>query len=425
MRYKSRKLGKLLLATATIFCTSLFTVNAAVLDEKQREFLDGVNEELSINYGFQEYYGLQNADGMGIRAGLLVPGHRIVYGSPHDINNGVYRNWGYTREGDNYPNEDYPPDRWAMKIPMEQWQWVEAPWYKVMSGHADYNAALAKQTTIANLLKSRRFDYTETFMDGSERIFINDKYQPNIVEGLRRKYYYNPDGKTRVLLSNGKTALDGSFEQKDASGNYVIPWYKYVHILQPPTKEALGLGVMVHYSSGQYWYVTLPIAPTKAVEAVAGVYKEIDHAGGCFLDNPKKNGEAMETYIIRGLNYTITEPEAVKLSVWLVENLDQEKQLAHDSLPKSSWGKLILDKELVFTPEKPYAVEKVTYDVPQKGRKSGIIVQTGTKSTVESYTWHTPGGNLWYGSHTTSKESIMDWLPWDSIKAEYGISRGK
>ncbi len=272
---------------------------------------------------------------------------------------------------------------------------------------------------IARAVKGEKFP--ENLTDYKALIKDFDSIPENFREDILKVYYLG-------IVEGGPGGYNaGGSTSRAAASKMILAMLepKYRAILQPPTKEALGLGVMVHYSSGQYWYVTLPIAPTKSVEAVAGVYKQIDHAGGCFLDNPKKSGEVMETYIIRGLDYSIMEPEAVELKVWLVENLDQEKQLSHDSLPKSSWGRLILDKELVFTPEKPYAVEKITYAVPQKGRKSGIIVQTGTKSTVESYTWHTPGGNLWYGSHTTSKESIMDWLPWDSIKAEYGISRGK
>lgn len=537
MMNKRKKLLTLITSftVLAVIIASTVLVRAVVLDTAATKFLNNVNAEIKDTFGYPNYYGL-TSKGREIRKDLLTPGHHIVYGSNNDLNNGVYRNWGYTRDGDAYPNEKYPPDAWSMKVPMEQWKWVDAPWDKVDSKNPEYIKELANQSTIKNLLASQRFDYTKNCYTTNNGVVsvspINDKYQENIIAGLKSKYLYNPDG-TRVKLQNGLNALDGSYDDKTTSGAYKIPWYKYVHVLQPPTAESWGLGIMVHKGSSQYWYVTVPIAPTnmlldlattitntgvpsgqkaipgqtymatveysvkgssrtaqctfkagstsllnggvslsgspdadgtisvtkkiqwkcpeatsiKLTSTIEKVTGETDttnntatktvnidfkmntslDADGCFLDVPKQNGSNMETTVIRGLHYTITDPVKVAIKILLFENLPENTEFKVRELISSGKGKVIFNDYAEFTAAKPYWIKKITYDVPDKGYKSGIVVQTGPditdKAGVFNYTWHTSIGPMSYGTHTTAIESCMDFLPWALIEKNEKIDR--
>lgn len=490
------------------------------------QFLKVINAEIESIYGIPEYYKKINIDGDSLRKDMLESNKMILYGGNHDYVTSTkkYRYIGYTYGGDAYPNMDYPPDEWAMKTSLEHWKWVENPYSKIRPGSPDYIPQLANQTSIKKLIGDPTFNYNIRDLYGNP---INDRYLPNIVYGIGYKY-------SKDKLSNGKPALDGTYDDVDANGKYKIPWHRYVHVLQPPTDESWGLGVMVHKGTSQYWYVTVHIAPNNMIvdaypkivstgvpagqKAIPGekytavveyylkgssrsgtctfkmgstilftqnlkfqtvyspgIFKETreiewtcpqvktvnfeanitplsgenntsnnkaiakaetdfeisEAAGvdGCFLDTPKKNGSSMEVYVIRGVRHELAEPVKVRMRVWLRENVDDDYQFSAYTLSAySQWGTVFFDEDVILTPEKPYWIKKFSYPIPEVGKQSGIIVQTGNsdidnKRGVENFTWHTDSGNLAYGTHTTGKNQDMDWLPWETIKTIERINR--
>jgi len=66
---------------------------------------------------------------------------------------------------------------------------------------------------------------------------------------------------------------DGKIPEDDIKALEAIPWEKYVHIYQPPTYSAWGMGVIWHKgkSDGKIWYKTIPIAPYQLVESKYGI----------------------------------------------------------------------------------------------------------------------------------------------------------
>ncbi|HHY41829.1 MAG TPA: hypothetical protein GX514_03150 [Thermoanaerobacterales bacterium] len=62
---------------------------------------------------------------------------------------------------------------------------------------------------------------------------------------------------------------DGRVPAEDIKKLEQIPWEKYVHIYQPPTYSAWGMGVIWHRNkqTGKVWYKTIPIAPYSVVQS--------------------------------------------------------------------------------------------------------------------------------------------------------------
>jgi hypothetical protein len=93
-----------------------------------------------------------------------------------------------------------------------------------------------------------------------------------------------------------------------------IPWEKYVHIYQPPTYTAWGMGCIWHKdnSDGQIWYKTIPIAPYQLVESKYGIIT----LG--FLDDGKVGTidilESVDSKNQERLLKTISEDVVVQLS---------------------------------------------------------------------------------------------------------------
>lgn len=62
---------------------------------------------------------------------------------------------------------------------------------------------------------------------------------------------------------------DGRVPAEDIKKLEQIPWEKYVHIYQPPTYSAWGMGAIWHRNrqTGKVWYKTIPIAPYSVVQS--------------------------------------------------------------------------------------------------------------------------------------------------------------
>lgn len=107
---------------------------------------------------------------------------------------------------------------------------------------------------------------------------------------------------------------DGRVPAEDIKKLEQIPWEKHVHIYQPPTYSAWGMGVIWHKSKrdGKIWYKTIPIAPYQLVESKYGIIT----LG--FLDDGKVGTidilESVDSKNQERLLKTISEDVVVQLS---------------------------------------------------------------------------------------------------------------
>jgi len=140
----------------------------------------------------------------------------LVYGAPHgDTKGSEYRYIGYTKNGEDFTNPDFPHDAWAGGY-LEDRNWITAPWVNVPGNF--------------------RNDF-----DG------DSKYLPNIQKGL---------------------ALYYADITKGGDSPYWNSWHEYVHILVPPTKYTWGMGRMWHQTSSGIWYISIPLTPGAMTEPV-------------------------------------------------------------------------------------------------------------------------------------------------------------
>lgn len=134
----------------------------------------------------------------------------LVYGKEHgDKKGNEYRYLGYTPGNDeeSFNNPIFPRDAWAGGY-LDDRNWVKAPWNE-------------------GLCKENRFDGKE-------------EYEDAIIYELENNYV---------------DEYKGTFKD----------WYKYMHILQPPTDYAPGLGCMWHIDSvGKKWYFAMNIPSLKS-----------------------------------------------------------------------------------------------------------------------------------------------------------------
>jgi hypothetical protein len=142
-------------------------------------------------------------------------GYTLAYGSASQFISGVPDIIGETMSGEDFYNIYAPMDSWDTRKKLEERAWIEEPWYDAHT---------------LNRATDWQFD--------ALNIYPSDLYRDNIVNGLS------------VFYSD---ILDGRYK--------TIAWENYVHVLQPPTKNGFGVGVMWHQSGGKVWYLTVPIAP--------------------------------------------------------------------------------------------------------------------------------------------------------------------
>ncbi len=141
-------------------------------------------------------------------------GYTLVYGSASNFTSGVPDIIGETMGGESFYNIYAPMDSWAGGE-IEDRSWIIRPW---------------EDPRIQSRITDPQFD--------AHSISPRDLYRDNIIHGLSVFY---------------KDILDGRYTK--------IAWENYVHILQPPTRNGFGVGIMWHLSGGKVWYLTVPIAP--------------------------------------------------------------------------------------------------------------------------------------------------------------------
>ncbi|MFZ5643881.1 MAG: Athe_2463 domain-containing protein [Bacillota bacterium] len=148
----------------------------------------------------------------------------LTYGEPYgEERDGQHRYIGYTKDGEDYTNLDFPPDKNAEGADFGSRIWIEKPWKDPRV-----------KATNSRIVKFKG--------DG------DPKYHGQLLWGI------------------------GLFEAGLAANGYTVGkisdnlefWKnieQYVHILAPPTKYAWGIGRMWHIKDGGLWYVTVPILP--------------------------------------------------------------------------------------------------------------------------------------------------------------------
>ena len=275
--------------------------------------------------------------------------------------------------------------------------------------------------------------------------FIDSKLDltANMKLGIYAKYIYFSAKETIVNLSAdekdksiyyGKIIDDATryeafdFPDPTAFKTSGGSWKDYVYVLSPPTTASWGTGYMFHkYKNSDNQevidYITVPLAPFEMVTKLGKEQpKYTDNVDGCFLSEPKKEGNNMVTYVIRSPRFKVESPVISKISIYLKEGVDENQSFAE----VSNKGIKIFSQNVVFTPEKPYWIYKITYPVPPKGRKNGVFVEDGgANNFVSSYTWYASSGSIVWGSHTTSEDTLSDWMPWSKIESDnqYKIKR--
>lgn len=189
-----------------------------------------VNQEIEDVFGSHEYYPVrENINGSWLS--LSEPAWRshkaLAYGAyfGNTAANRERRYIGYNPLGHEFPNPNYPPDEDATTS-LNGWAWVQKPW--------DYNWA-----------------GTDLYMSLPNEEELRTALNQKIINGIKYSYgsYFD---ETKGSLANGTANTD---------------WWKYVLIVQPPTKYTYGYGRMWHkWDSNkdgipELWYITMRLAP--------------------------------------------------------------------------------------------------------------------------------------------------------------------
>lgn len=213
---------RIFIILCTMFFSLLFAPMVLAVDKPPASLQDalaGANAELKATFNLTfDVFRTQNVNKKPINPDRWQEKDRVLfaYGNPYgDNTNGRNRYLGETVKGEDFSNPFFPNDAWSGGH-LEDRQWVKNPWLN---------------TTIQN-----KYNISPNpIFDG------NPLYLPSIQRGL--EMYYG----------------DVSLGSKSPMWSQ---WYQYVHVLQPPTQYAYGLGRMWHVdSSGKYWYISIPMVP--------------------------------------------------------------------------------------------------------------------------------------------------------------------
>lgn len=211
----------LIMALITIFLSSSVVLAAEKCPTTIDEALKAANEEVAPICGVPDYFQYFNSHSKPINKTRWLEKDRVLfaYGEPYgDEKDGRYRYLGETTLGEDFTNPYFPHDAWAGGQ-LESRNWIPAPWEK------------------SYITKDFKIFKDNDFNNRSE-------YLPSIQRGLELFYAEAIQGPSNPMWNH---------------------WHEYLHILQPPTKWAWGLGRMWHQvSSGEnkgIWYITVPLPP--------------------------------------------------------------------------------------------------------------------------------------------------------------------
>lgn len=388
---------------------SLIFGSAAYANEGLTAAIKQANDEIFKNHGIPNYFQVNNDKGKPINSDrwLEKERHLFAYGFPYgdtkETPEGTrYRYLGETMSGEEFTNPYFPHDEWREGLKLENFKLYREPWnevdlkdYKVMG--KDYS------------IEANAFDGIEMYL-------------PSIQRGLEKFWADAIIGKDHPMWSK---------------------WHEYVHILQPPTQLAWGLGVAFHKDSrGIIWYVPIPMVPLADLAPAPAKNTGAYSITGCFWDRPQPDGNGYSTYIIRAPMdlsgngyklYDIKEPIKSRIQVYLIgPTSNANRDLNTTLIPPESVRELIFDEEVTFTKENPAWVKKFHMPIPPPGTGYGIYVQNdaGFRNDIEKgwgvsasiFNWEHSGVGF-LSTYTTSDHINMAWLPWEYIQATYGLSQ--
>jgi len=196
--------------------------------EEARQY---VNQEIENVFGWQEYYRTREIIN-GSRLSLNEPAwytHKaLAYGTYFGATaaNGERRYIGYNPRGNEFPNPNYPPDDEA-STSLNTWEWVEFPWLHEWAKGGDLYIGLPNEQELSQSLNQK------------------------IIDGIEYSYgsHFN---------ENAGSIFNGTGKDE---------WWRYVLIIQPPTKYTYGYGRMWHRwdsnkdGKKELWYITMRLAP--------------------------------------------------------------------------------------------------------------------------------------------------------------------
>ncbi|MCL5058879.1 MAG: hypothetical protein M1130_12990 [Actinobacteria bacterium] len=214
---------KYILIIAALIAVFLFSSVALAVEQHPAtldEAIKVANKEVAPIYGFPDYFQYFNIKSKPINKTRWMEKDRVLfaYGEPFgDVKDDRYRYIGETIMGEDFTNPYFPHDAWAGGK-LESRKWIPEPW--------DIDSIQTKYNLFPNKFNNRA------------------EYLPSIQRGLELFYADAIQGPSNPMWNH---------------------WHEYLHILQPPTKWAWGLGRMWHQvSSGEnkgIWYITIPLPP--------------------------------------------------------------------------------------------------------------------------------------------------------------------
>lgn len=198
-------------------------------------------------------------------------GFILAYGKPFDFDSvtGRHRYLGYTVYGDEFTNILFREDghnEWFF----EEEDWIDMPW--------KYPKTKGIKTTVRN-------------------DFDNPEYQSKINENIKLG-----------ILSCYPTRV------KDYNKFNSIDFTRYVHILQPPTEYAWGMGRLWHWINGTVWYITVGIAPFNMVENQPILVSITENEDGT------TTSVTFENAVVLGNEVQLTVPKGMRLVEWKISN---------------------------------------------------------------------------------------------------------
>ena len=274
MRHKSKLISVLLIAVLLVGMLPTGSL-AAVTSSKEDniivelandvqtvEFIEQMNKELaelydidinelyfpaSIPLGSAKVYKITGIKEDGTKEDY---GYTFAYGEPYGYEKGVPRYLGKARystkdPSDGFTNIAFPYDAYG------GWKFPD------LMPDAKYGSPFVEEP----------WKWFRTHPNNQGKYL-------NLDISVDRAFYDNPSNREKLVaqIKLGIQLVHPELVGDPAKFNQ-IPWEKYVHIYQPPTYTAWGMGCIWHKdkSDGQIWYKTIPIAPYKLVESKYGI----------------------------------------------------------------------------------------------------------------------------------------------------------
>jgi hypothetical protein len=291
-------------------------------------------EYLNVDIAVGEWGGLREDS---VKKNLEI-GHIFVYGEPsgYDLSRNEFRYAGQSMEGDNFSNFYFKPDALTASLRIDERKWIREPWER-------RDISLISQF----ISEASMFSYNNLDQDSIDRKIIRE----SIVTGLINAN----EGFLDVVFSTSN--LEGETKLIEYGTSLEETHYieEFVHIVQPPTENSAGFGIMFHITeSGQTRYWDVPMAQLKMThdDSPPSIKK-----GGITVRQLRNNVSVLDTF------------EYVSL-IKDRENFTFQSQSTADLFNNSTYGPLFnLGKTIIPNSITEGAIEYTLEKVSRKRRK--------------------------------------------------------